>query len=57
MEVTLSSRAEAIVRRMIESGQFSDPNDVVDKALDLMEQQDRAVELEESASAVDEDHA
>jgi Arc/MetJ-type ribon-helix-helix transcriptional regulator len=57
MEVTLSSRAEAIVRRMIESGQFSDPNDVVDKALDLMEQQDRAVELEESASVVDEDHA
>jgi putative addiction module CopG family antidote len=47
VNVTLSSKAEAMVRRRIESGQFDNPNDVVAAALDFMDQRDQLAQLDE----------
>ena len=48
MDISLSSKLAEFVRRKVESGAYDDPLDVIEHALDLLEDQDalRAVKLE-----------
>jgi len=57
MNVTLSPKREAMVRRKIESGQFNDPSDVVEEALRLMEEQERYARLKAAVAIGDEQYA
>lgn len=54
MNVTLSPKREAMVRRKVESGQFNDPSDVVEEALRLMEEQERYARLKAAITKADE---
>lgn len=56
MNVTLSPKHEAMIRRKVESGQFDDPSDVVADALTLMEQRDRFERLKAAIALGDESY-
>jgi antitoxin ParD1/3/4 len=57
MNVTLSPKHEAMVRRKVEAGLFEDPSDVVEEALRLMEARDRYERLKAAVAIGDEQYA
>ena len=47
MPVTLSPRAEAIVREKVDAGRYADPDEVIERALEALDYQERMERLRE----------
>ena len=56
MNVTLSPKHEALIRRKVESGQFEDADDLVAEALRLWEEHDRLTRLKAALASADDQY-
>jgi len=56
MNLTLSPKHEALIRKKVDSGQFTDESDVVAAALRLMYEHDRFLRLKAAAAIGDEQY-
>jgi putative addiction module CopG family antidote len=57
MNVTLTPRAEALLRHQVETGRYTDPGVVVQEALELLDERDRLERLKSALASGDEQYA
>jgi putative addiction module CopG family antidote len=57
MNLSLTPELEALVRRQIEAGQYTSPDQVVREALQLLEERDRQRRLKAALAVGDEQYA
>ncbi len=57
MNVSLSPELEALIRRQVETGQYNTPDQVMQEALQLLEERDRQRRLRAALAVGDEQYA